>query len=308
MNVVVLVGGVGGAKLALGLSRVLPPEQVTVIVNTADDAWFYGLRVCPDIDTILYTVSGLVDQQHGWGIGGDTRHTLGALRRLGEEAWFGLGDQDFATHILRTRWLNSGQTLTHVTGRLAAGLGIGQRILPMADQTVATMVDTIEQGEIDFQTYFVKHRWQPTVRSLRFEGIEKTTISPVVVEAIEQADVILIAPSNPWLSINPILSVGGMRDLLLRRPIPRVAISPIVRGLAIKGPTAKLMQELGLVASAQRVAEHYGDVINGYVYDGTDDVMVSQGLRLTQLNTIMQSDDDKAQLARGVLEWIQDWT
>jgi LPPG:FO 2-phospho-L-lactate transferase len=301
------VGGVGGAKLALGLAKILPAERLTVIVNTADDAWFYGLRVCPDIDTILYTLSGLVDQQNGWGIAGDTRHTLAALNRLGEEAWFGLGDQDFATHILRTRWLHSGYSLTDVTERLAYGLGIKQRILPMTDQIVATRVQTVEYGEIDFQTYFVKHRWQPTVRSLRFEGIEKATVSTAVELAFGQADIILIGPSNPWLSIDPILQVPGMRDLVQSKTVPRVAISPIIQGLAIKGPAAKLMQELGLAASAQSVADHYRDVITGYVYDAADEKIASQGLRMTQMNTIMQSDDDKAQLARGVLQWIQDW-
>jgi LPPG:FO 2-phospho-L-lactate transferase len=224
LNVVVFVGGVGGAKLAYGLAQVLSPDELTIIVNTGDDAWMYGLRICPDLDTIMYTLSGLVDQNNGWGIAGDTRNTLDAIKRYGEDAWFGLGDQDFATHILRTAALNAGESLTDVTERLTKKLGIPQRILPMTDAPVATMVDTVEHGEIDFQTYFVRHRWQPTVKSLRLAGIEQATLSQPVQDALDKADIILIGPSNPWLSIDPIMAVPGMRERIVNRPIPRVAV------------------------------------------------------------------------------------
>lgn len=307
MKTVVLVGGVGGAKLALGLARTLPPQDLTVVVNTADDTWMYGLRVCPDLDTIMYTLSNLVDPQNGWGIAGDTTHLLDAMRRYGEDAWFKLGDQDFATHILRTRWLNAGYRLTAITERLAKRLGIPQSILPMTDSPVATIVDTVEYGEIDFQTYFVRYRWQPMVRSLRLDGIETAAISSELQQAIESADCLLIAPSNPWLSIAPILSIPGLRDLLGKRSIPRVAISPIVAGQAIKGPTAKLMKEMGLEVSARSVAAYYGDFINGFVYDRAEYEINRLTMRSTSFNTVMLTDNDKVQLAIDVIQWIQSW-
>ena len=307
MKVVVLVGGVGGAKLALGLASVLPAEDLTVIVNTADDTWMYGLRICPDLDTIMYTLSDLVNKDNGWGVAGDTFQTVTAMRRYGEDAWFGLGDQDMATHILRTRWLHAGKTLTDVTRTLTKKLGIHQQILPMTDAPVATIVDTQEYGEIDFQTYFVKHRWQPTVKSLRLDGIEKASVSQEVETALQRADALIIGPSNPWLSINPILSVPGMRELMSSRDIPRVAISPIVGGEAIKGPAAKLMVELGHVASAQAVAEYYNTLINGFVFDATDRIVEVPQQNVTKFETIMKNDEVKVSLARSVLEWIQDW-
>ncbi len=307
MKVVVLVGGVGGAKLALGLARVLPPEDLTVIVNTADDTWMYGLRICPDLDTIMYTLSDLVNKDNGWGVAGDTFQTVTAMRRYGEDAWFGLGDQDMATHILRTRWLHAGKSLTDVTETLTKKLGIHQQILPMTDAPVATIVDTNEYGEIDFQTYFVKHRWQPTVKSLRLDGIEKASVSQEVETALKQADALIVGPSNPWLSIDPILSVPGMRELISGRDIPRVAISPIVGGEAIKGPAAKLMVELGHVASAQAVAQYYNILINGFVFDASDPIVEVPQQNVTKFETIMKTDEVKVALARSVLEWIQGW-
>ena len=308
MKVVVLVGGVGGAKLAFGLAQVLPHEDLTVIVNTGDDTWLYGLRICPDLDTIMYTLSGLVNKENGWGVAGDTFNTINAMRRYEEDAWFGLGDQDIATHLLRTRWLREGLSLTEITNRLTKKLGIHQQILPMTNEPVATIVDTKEHGEIDFQTYFVRYRWQPTVKSLRLGGIKDAFVSVEVEAALKEADVLLIGPSNPWLSIDPILSVPGMRDLIAQRDIPRVAISPIVGGEAIKGPAAKLMLELGHKAvSAEAVAHYYGNLINGFVYDAVDgDLNVPQRY-VTKFETIMKTDDIKATLARNVLEWIEQW-
>lgn len=307
MKAVALVGGVGGAKLVLGLAQVVPPEDLTIVVNTADDTWMYGLRVCPDLDTIMYTLSNLVDPQNGWGIAGDTTQLLDAMRRYGEDAWFKLGDQDFATHILRTRWLNAGHRLTSITERLAKRLGILHCILPMTDSPVATIVDTVEHGEIDFQTYFVRYRWQPTVRSLRLDGIEDATISPELQQAIQSADCLLIAPSNPWLSVAPILSIPGLRDLVQNRPIPRVAISPIVGGQAIKGPAAKVMREMDLEVSPRSVAAYYSDFINGFVYDRVDHEVEMPMTHSTQFNTVMLTDKDKVQLATDVIEWIQGW-
>jgi LPPG:FO 2-phospho-L-lactate transferase len=302
-KVVVLVGGVGGAKLAHGLAQILPPENLTVIVNTGDDFWHYGLKICPDLDTVMYTLSGLVDKTNGWGVGGDSTRLLEALGRYGETPWFRLGDQDVATHLLRTNWIQAGERLTTITGKLNKALGVNCTVLPMTDATVSTMLDTVEQGELEFQPYFVRYRWQPTVKAIRYAGIEAATVSAEVCAAILAADVILIGPSNPWLSIAPILSVSGMRNLLVSRNVPRVAVSPIVGGKAIKGPAAKLMAELGYTVSAETVVQVYGNAITGFVYDETDADLRIAGLDAVTFNTVMQSDADRASLARHILEW-----
>ncbi len=306
-NVVLLVGGVGGAKLAYGLAQVLPPENLTIIVNTGDDFWLYGLRICPDIDTIMYTLSGLVNRHFGWGVADDTRQTLSALARYGQETWFGLGDQDFATHILRTAWLSEGQTLTDVTRRLTSSLGILSRVLPMTDETIATVVETAEFGTLAFQEYFVKHRWQPVMTGLRFSGAEQARMTMQVQVALAAADAIILGPSNPWLSIAPILAVPGMRAALLACAVPRVAVTPIVGGEAIKGPTAKLMRELGYVPSAAAVAQYYGSVINGFVYDERDSEARFSVECTAAFDTVMHTDDDKVVLAKRLLAWIEGW-
>lgn len=301
-QVVVFVGGVGGAKLALGLQQILPPQQLTVIVNTGDDFWHYGLRITPDIDTVLYTLSRRVDPINGWGVANDTTVALETLREYGEDIWFRLGDKDIATHLLRTHLLREGHTLTQVVAHLAAQMGVPVRVLPMTDAPVATRVDTVEYGELAFQEYFVRHRWQPVVKSLRYEGIEAAHVPDAVQNAVKNADIILFGPSNPWLSIAPILNVPGMRDLLVQRPVPRVAVTPIVQGNALKGPAAKLMAELGYSVSAEVVAMYYGDAINGFVYDERDTSMQRQGLQAVAFDTIMKTDEDKANLARRILE------
>lgn len=308
-HVVALVGGVGGAKLAFGLARVLPPEALTIIVNTGDDFRHYGLHISPDLDTVTYTLSGLVDPVNGWGIRGDTTAMLEAMRRLGDEPWFRLGDQDLATHLYRTQALAEGQKLTAITRRITASLGILHAILPMTDAPVATIVDTLEFGELPFQTYFVRHRWQPTLRGLRFEGAEKAELTHEVESAIRQADVILIAPSNPWLSIAPMLAVTGMRRALLSRQVPRVAVSPIVAGQAVKGPAAKLMAELGFRVSPATVADFYGEIINGFVTDVQDQDLPVQTAHRWTANTIMMSERDRVVFAEGLLDWImqEDW-
>jgi LPPG:FO 2-phospho-L-lactate transferase len=306
-RIVVLVGGVGGAKLAHGLAQLLTPGQLTIIVNTGDDFWHYGLRVCPDMDTVMYTLSGLVDKTNGWGVAGDTRAMLGALRRYGEDTWFGLGDQDIATHLLRTQALQRGERLTLIMRRLTSALGIPHPILPMTDAPVATRVDTVEYGELEFQEYFVRYRWQPTMKGIRFDGVDAALLSPEVSEALAQADAILFGPSNPWLSIAPILSVPGMREALTARDVPRVAVTPIVDGQAIKGPAAKLMAELGYQVSPHTVADYYGNVINGFVYDKRDAALDLKGVRATTLDTVMQTEQDRARLALEVLNWLESW-
>ncbi len=302
-HVVALAGGVGGAKLAHGLAQVLPAEALTVIVNTGDDFWHYGLRVCPDLDTVMYTLGGLVDPVNGWGVSGDSTAALGALARYGETPWFRLGDQDIATHLLRTQALTAGERLTEVTARLSRALGIGPSILPMCDAPVATIIDTAEHGELAFQDYFVRHRWQPTVRGLRFAGAEAAQASPEVLAALQAADAIVIAPSNPWLSLAPMLAVQPIRALLEGHSAPRVAVSPIVAGRAIKGPAAKLMAELGYPVTPQAIADYYGQVICGFVAD-EQDVRVSISQPVLHTNTVMKSDADRAGLASRILVWL----
>jgi LPPG:FO 2-phospho-L-lactate transferase len=303
-NVVVLVGGVGGAKLALGLQMIVPPENLTIIVNTGDDFWHYGLRICPDVDTVLYTLSGRVNQTFGWGVAGDTTTTLDTLRAFGEDTWFKLGDKDIATHLLRTHMLRQGERLTNIIAHLADAMDIAPTVLPMTDIEVATIVDTEEYGELEFQTYFVRHRWQPTVKGIRYDGSETAIMTDEVQAALQNADMILLGPSNPWLSIAPILSIPDMRATLTARSIPRVAVTPIVDGDAIKGPAAKLMRELGYEVSATAVAQYYGDVLTGFVYDQRDTKFQSHGLDSVGFDTIMTTDEDKSALARNILNWI----
>jgi len=307
LNVVALAGGVGGAKFAYGLSQILDPGRLTVIVNTGDDFWHLGLRICPDLDTVMYTLAGVVDPVNGWGVAGDTTHTLQALGRYGAATWFRLGDQDMATHILRTDWLRGGRNLTDITQELAQRLGVCQTILPMADAPVATMVDTVEHGEIGFQEYFVMRRWQPVVRGLRLEGIESAKVTDAAAAALAAADAIIIGPSNPWLSIGPILAVPGMLDAIVKRPVPRVAITPIIRGRSVKGPASKLMAELGYEPSARTVAEYYAAVINGFVCDERDAGMEIPVPHAAIFDTMMRSNADRVALARKVLDWINGW-
>lgn len=306
-NIVLLVGGVGGAKLAHGLAQVLEPERLTVIVNSGDDLWRYGLRICPDLDTVMYTLGGLIDPAKGWGLADESHHMLDMMRRYGDDPWFGLGDRDLATHLLRTQALRDGVTLTAVTQMLTKRLGIRQQILPMTDAFVATTMDTVEMGELAFQEYFVRERWQPTVREIRFNGFEAAVVTPEIRAAVTAADAIIVGPSNPWLSIAPILAVPGMRDLLRSRDVPRVAVTPIIRGTAVKGPAAKLMAELGYVPSAEAVCAYYGDLLNGFVYDVQDAELRISGPRTTMMNTLMMNDADRAALARHLLEWVESW-
>lgn len=306
-KIVVLVGGVGGAKLAHGLAQILQPGQLTIIVNTGDDLWHYGLRVCPDMDTVMYTLAGLIDPAKGWGLADESHNMLDMMQRYGETPWFGIGDRDIATHLLRTQALHDGATLTEVTAMLAGRLGIPQKLVPMTDAPVATMMDTVELGELAFQDYFVRHRWQPTVRGIRLNGIEQAMLTPAVQTALENADAILVGPSNPWLSIAPILSVPGMADLIRSRNVPRVAVTPIIQGAAVKGPAAKLMAELGYTPSAEAVAAYYGNLLNGFVYDERDAELQITDQQTTMMDTMMVTDADRAALARRVLEWVESW-
>lgn len=306
-RIVLLVGGVGGAKLAYGLAKLLPPEQLTLIVNTGDDFWHYGLRVCPDLDTITYTLGGVVNPQFGWGLDGDTRETMDSLEQFGEEPWFGLGDRDLATHLYRTKLLHQGESLTKVTQRIAQSFGVEHSILPMTDAEVPTMVETEDHGTLGFQEYFVKHGWQPTVKSIYSRNVARAGLNEAVRAAIYEADAIVIGPSNPWLSINPILSVSGMRAMIEGCNIPRIAITPIIQGKAVKGPTAKIMRELGYEVTPNVVCEFYDNVINGFIVDKRDDFEDCDFLIPTRaIDTLMTNNEMRVQIACDLLIWLEE--
>ena len=308
LKVVTLAGGVGGAKLAHGLAQILAPEELTVIVNTADDFQHLGLAISPDLDTVTYTLAGIANSETGWGIAGDTFEFLGALERLGGETWFRLGDRDLATHVERSRRLWAGESLTQITRALCGALGVRPTILPMTDEWVRTIVQT-DNGELEFQDYFVRLRCEPRVTGFRFDGIEDADPSPEAIAALDSAGAIVICPSNPFVSIDPILSLPGVREALLARAGPIVAVSPIVGGQAIKGPAAKMLAELRLDVSARAVAEHYQGLIAGFVLDAVDSALASElestGLSVLVTDTLMRSTADRARLAREVLDFAQ---
>ena len=306
-RIVALAGGVGGAKLALGLARALPPEALTVVVNTGDDFSLYGLAISPDLDTVMYTLGGVANPESGWGLAGDSNQMLDMLRQYGEQPWFGLGDRDLATHLLRTQWLAEGQSLTQVTARLCRGLGIPQAILPMSDDPVRTLVDTVEHGQLAFQEYFVRHRWQPVVERISYAGAAAARPGEAVLSALQAADAVVICPSNPLLSIAPILAVPGMREAMGGKPV--VAVTPIVAGGALKGPAAKLMGELGWVVSPASVAAYYGDLLDGFVLDQRDSSAFTQAdfaCRMFVTETVMVSEQDRVRLAQQVVAWAEE--
>ena len=307
--VLALAGGVGGAKLALGLSRILPPERLAIVVNTGDDEQFHGLHVSPDLDTMTYTLSGLYNPETGWGIDGDTFETLQMLNLLGADTWFNLGSRDFAMHIRRTELLNRGSSLSQVTSQLTANLGIDHAIVPMSDQPVRTVLDT-DAGTLSMQEYFVKRRAEPVVRSMQYVGARDAEPSPGFASALEAAAVIIICPSNPFLSVAPILAIPGVRDAIANHRAPRVAVSPIVGGAAVRGPAGKIMQELGADVSAVGVAREYREICDVLVLDSQDaalaDAVAAEGVEAAVMPTIMQTDEDKVQLAERVLALAAD--
>ncbi len=296
---VILTGGVGGAKLVLGLLQVVDPATVTAIVNTGDDFRHLGLHISPDIDTLLYTLSGKANAAQGWGREGESWAFLGALKELGGEDWFLLGDQDMALHVLRSAALARGDNLSAVTASFAQSWGIGATILPMSDDAVATMLDS-DVGELAFQRYFVERRCAPVVRSIRFAGAQQAAPAPGVVEAIGAADTILIAPSNPFLSVDPLLAIPAIRAALAQTEAPIVAVSPLVGGRAVKGPTAKLMAELGLPVDNDSIARHYGGLIDGLLIDSGDSC-AAPDITIDHTPTLMQTLEDKARVARAAL-------
>lgn len=305
MNVVALAGGVGGAKLADGLQRVVG-ESLTVIVNTGDDFELHGLYVSPDLDTVMYTLAGIANPETGWGIQGDTYNNLDMISRYGAEDWFRLGDRDLATHVLRTQLLRGGYGLTEATRQLAHALGVRARSLPMSNEKVATIVNT-NVGELVFQEYFVHRRWQPIIKSIRFAGVEKAKAPPEALEALRRAQAIIFCPSNPLVGIDPILAVRGMREALRGARVPKIAVSPIAGGLALKGPAAKMFQELGMQPTAYQVANHYRGIIDRFVLDRLDEaqagVVKDLGMRVWVTDTAMHHVGERERLARELVEW-----
>jgi LPPG:FO 2-phospho-L-lactate transferase len=304
MSVLALSGGIGGAKLALGLYRILPHGALTVVANTGDDFEHLGFSISPDIDTLLYTLAGLDNPELGWGRRDETWTFMAALERLGGETWFNLGDGDLATHVERTRRLAAGESLSQITDDFRRRLGISARLLPMSNDRVRTRLRTAE-GWVDFQNYFVRQRCAPVVREIAFAGADEAQPQPAFLAVLADADLraVVICPSNPFISIDPILSLPGVCAALRACAAPVIAVSPIIGGKAVKGPTAKMMAELGLPVDATAVARHYGDILDLYVADEADANEVRDlGVPVTFTRTLMLSLEDREALARVVLE------
>ena len=305
--VLALAGGVGGAKLALGLSHVLPPEDLIIVVNTGDDEEFHGLHVSPDLDTVMYTLSGLADPERGWGLSGETFQALQMLSAYGAPTWFNLGDRDLATHLRRTQLLRQGRSLSDVTRELCSRLGILHTVASMTDDQVRTIVETSE-GALAFQDYFVRRRCEPEATAVRFRGAGDAQPSPALDEALNNARALVFCPSNPFLSIDPILAVADVRERVRRFDGPRVVVSPIVGGAALRGPAAKMMRELGHPVSSVGVARKYLGLCDHFIIDNAD---VDEQGKISALrmkphvtNTVMNSTDDKITLARYILRLV----
>ncbi len=303
LKIVALAGGVGGAKLADGLAQCLSPECLTIIVNTGDDFEHLGLYISPDLDTVCYNLAGINNPATGWGRDNETWHAMQNLSALGGPGWFNLGDNDLGTHLERTRRLHCGQTLSQITHDFCLTWGIRPCIIPMSDDLIQTWVDT-DQGGLLFQEYFVRFQCQPQVKGFSFRNIEKAAPAPGVIEALSQADLVVICPSNPWVSIQPILSVPGVRQVILSKIV--IAVSPIIGGETVKGPAAKMYREMGIEPSALAVARHYGSLLSGILIDNMDNAQTvaieALGIRPLVTDIIMKSIPDRGRLA---LETIQ---
>ena len=309
-RVLALSGGIGGAKLASGLYQALGAGELAVLVNTADDFEHLGLYISPDVDTLLYTLAGLADPERGWGRAGETWQFMAELRRLGGEDWFLLGDKDLALHVERTRQLRGGASLTALTGAIAGRFGIQAQVLPMSNQPVRTILTT-DAGVLDFQRYFVRLRAQPVVHSIEYRGAGTAAANPEALYLLADPalEAVILCPSNPWLSIAPLLAIPALRAALSACRAPVVAVSPIVGGAAIKGPTAKIMTELGLPVTATAVARYYGDLLDGYVLDRSDAAMAPDlGLPALVTATVMKTAEDKQRLAREVVAFARQLT
>ena len=306
MKVCALAGGVGGAKLAGGLQDVLPPGELSMVVNTADDFDLWGLHICPDLDTVMYTLAGISNPETGWGIVDESFETLNMLERYGEETWFRLGDRDLATHILRTSRMRSGETLTEVTAGLSAVLGVDSAVLPMCDDPVFTVLETTE-GHLEFQEYFVRRGQRDEVLAVGLRGIQDAGPTERVLAAISGAHAIVLCPSNPVVSVGPILALPGMTEALASSSAPKVAVSPIVGGRALKGPADRMLASLGHEVSAAGVARMYAGLVGGMVIDRTDEEeragIEALGMRVLVTQSVMRDAEDRARLASETLEF-----
>lgn len=307
-KIVALAGGVGGAKLAHGLAQVLDPEQLTVVVNTGDDFEHLGLLICPDVDTVLYNLAELQHPQQGWGRAHESFAVLEEVQRLDGPGWFRLGDRDIALHLLRRSLIDQGLSLTEVISSLAQRLGVHYAVLPMSDAPVRTMIQTPD-GELSFQEYFVHQRCQPVMRSMRLAGLGQAQVSVAVAQAMTAAELVVFCPSNPFVSIDPILALPGMRTWVGERKA--VAVSPIVGGKALKGPAAKMMQELGMEVQALAVAQHYAGLLDGFVLDTADAPLMmavqALGMRVLVTDTVMHDKAGRRRLAAEILAWGERW-
>lgn len=306
MRVAALAGGVGGAKLVDGLAQCLSPEELTIIVNTGDDFDHLRLRICPDLDTVCYTLAGIANRETGWGRRDESWNVLESVSELGGPSWFRLGDRDLGTHLERTRRLNEGESLSEITSDFCRAWGIEFTVLPMTDDDVSTWVYT-EDGEITFQEYFVHRQCQPRVTGFRFENAEHAHPAPGVIESLQNADLVIICPSNPWVSIDPILAIPGVRSCMDSLPV--VAVSPIIGGKAVKGPAAKMFAELGIEPSTLSVFHHYGKMLGGFVLDIIDvdqvESIQTHGIQTLVTNTLMKTTGDRQRLAKEVLEFSE---
>jgi len=301
-KIVALAGGVGGAKLADGLAQILPPEDLTIVVNTGDDFEHFGLYICPDLDTVCYTLAGVANPATGWGRIEESWQALDALEALGGPAWFRLGDRDLGLQLERTRRMREGQSLSQITGHFCRSLGIRSSVLPMTDDYVPTRVYTNE-GELPFQEYFVHRRCAPQVTGFRFENVEQARPAEGVLEALEESELVIVCPSNPWVSVDPILALPGVRRAVEARPM--LAVSPIIGGHTVKGPAAKMYAELGIQPSSLAVAQHYRNLLAGFVLDKVDEDRLEDirelGIATLVTDILMKTPSDRARLAKEVV-------
>ncbi len=304
-----ITGGIGGAKLALGLSRILSPEALVLVVNTGDDFEHYGLHISPDVDTLIYTLGGQCNQETGWGRSEESWTFMSALKDLGGETWFQLGDKDLSMHVLRTKLLQDGLSLGEITSKLAGSFGIQNSILPMTNDCVQTQVNTVD-GLLSFQHYFVRERCKPVVREILYDGASIADPNPDIVSALNDENLsgVILCPSNPFLSIDPFLSIGGVRDCLKNCRAPIIAVSPLVSDKAIKGPLAKIMSELSIPVKANSVAKHYSEFLDGFVLDNEDreseQTITESGINALVTNIVMRTMEDREQLASDCIELI----
>jgi LPPG:FO 2-phospho-L-lactate transferase len=307
MKIAALAGGVGGSKMCAGLADVLDPSELSIIVNVGDDFSYYGLRICPDLDTVCYTLAGMNNPVTGWGLNDETWNSSKNLEILGGETWFKLGDKDIATHLERTKLLKDGVSLTEITQRFCQKWRIRHNIFPATDDVVSTIVETRENGTLAFQEYFVKYHCDPVVTGFKFDGIEKANPSDQVLSALGSADWIFICPSNPWVSIDPIIKIKGLSEILAQKKV--LAISPLINGKAIKGPAAKMYQELGLKPAAFSVANHYKNFLSAFVLDESDIAEESEinrwGIIASHTDIKMPTQDERRRLANELLAFCK---